>query len=451
VRIGIDIQFLRWTSTGIQYYLWNLIDGLCRLPHPHQVTLFLYGRPGDDEPDLLCRLEGAFPRAEVRYFWEGLSRLLSGRLAGRLLNLPWPLRPLVRGALPLWDRVVVANPFRSARGGSPDGPASEVDVFHHPFLLLFPLQNHANVMTVPDLIPRRFLQYCTRGTVTHAEEAFAHARYMDAVLTYSEHAKQDVVEMLAVEEGKVTVAPLAAHEQFRPPAEREQLQLVLSKYNLARRPYLIHIGTLQPRKNLGRLVEAFARVRQEEPGLEHQLVLVGMRGWQDESLFETVRRLRLESDVTWLDHVPFEHLPALLSGADLFVFPSLYEGFGLPPLEAMACGTPVVSSRVSSLPEVVGDAGLLVDPLRVDDLAGAMRRVLTDCSLHAALRQKGLARAQTFSWERTARETLAAFEDASLRSRGRCCKRQPGRSPNTKCHDAVRAWVVRQSPEYARE
>jgi glycosyltransferase involved in cell wall biosynthesis len=445
VRIGIDIQFLRWTSTGIQYYLWNLIDGLCRLPHSHQVTLFLYGRPGDDEPDRLRRLEEAFPRADVQYFWEGPSRLVSGRLAGRLLNLPWPLRPLVRRALPLWDRVALANPFRSAHGGSPDGPAPMVDVFHHPYLLLFPLEDRANVMTVPDLIPRRFPQYCTKGTVTHAEEAFAYARHMDAVLTYSEHAKQEVVESLAVAEDRVSVTPLAAHEQFRPLADREQLQLVLKKYNLDRRPYLIHIGTLQPRKNLGRLVEAFGQVKQQEPGLEHRLVLVGMRGWQDESVFETVRRLRLESDVTWLDYVPFEHLPALLNGADLFVFPSLYEGFGLPPLEAMACGTPVVSSNASSLPEVVGDAGILVDPYQTEAIAEAVRRVLTDRGLREGLREKGLARAREFSWEQTARLTLAAYEKAWERAGSD--RRPPGTRgrANTKFHRDVRASLIYQS------
>jgi glycosyltransferase involved in cell wall biosynthesis len=294
-----------------------------------------------------------------------------------------------------------------------------VDVFHHPYGLILPVNDRANVMTVPDLIPRRFPEFCQPGTIALAEEAFACLDRMDVVLTFSQHTKSEVVESLGVSEDKIRVIPLAAHRQFRP-LEKESRRAILAKLGLDTRPYVLYLGSLDPRKNVSRLVEGFGRLRQEAPSLEHQLVLAGPRGWMSDIVFDTIARLRLQSQVKWLDHVSFDDLPALLGGADLFVFPSLYEGFGLPPLEAMACGTPVVASRATSLPEVIGDAGLPVDASRVEDLTEAMHRVITDRALHAHLAAKGLARAKAFSWRETGRLTLAAYEEAAtLASQGR--------------------------------
>jgi len=158
-------------------------------------------------------------------------------------------------------------------------------------------------------------------------------------------------------------------------------------------------------------------------------------------VFDTIARLRLQSQVKWLDHIPFDNLPALIGGADLFVYPSLYEGFGLPPLEAMACGTPVVASRATSLPEVIGDGGLLVDASRLEDLTEAMHRVITDRALHAHLAAKGLARAKAFSWRETGRLTLSAYEEAaavSVQGRRRIVNtRQP--QPT---RQEAREWVI---------
>src|SRR5262249_49559878 len=181
------------------------------------------------------------------------------------------------------------------------------------------------------------------------------------------------------------------------------------------RPYVLTVGTVEPRKNHARLIEAFHRLKQGGELPQHLLVMVGGKGWIYDAVFATVRRLGLEAEVRWLGYVPFEDLPVLMSGAELFVYPSLYEGFGLPPLEAMACGAAVVASNTTSLPEVVGDTGLLIDPTSVDDLAAAMRCVLMDPELRRRLRHKALERAQTFTWERTARLTRAAYEEAWVR------------------------------------
>ncbi len=204
-------------------------------------------------------------------------------------------------------------------------------------------------------------------------------------------------EPLGVHEGRVRVTPLAAHEQYRVIEPRAEVEIVLARYDLVGRPYILNMGNLEPCKNLCRPLEAFDCLRRGIPCFEHQLVLVGARGWKDEDIFETIRNLRLEPFVRWLGYVPFEELPALLNGAALFVFPALYEGFGLPPLEAMACGIPGVVSRASSLPEIVGDAGVQVDPYDAAGLAEAMHSVLIDSHRWAELREKGLTRAQVFS------------------------------------------------------
>ena len=171
------------------------------------------------------------------------------------------------------------------------------------------------------------------------------------------------------------------------------------------------MGSLEPGKNRGRLLQAFGRLRAR--GLEHTLAVAGQRAWRFEGEEPLAGRLGLADAVRFLGYVPPADLPALYSAADLFVFPSLYEGFGLPALEALACGTPVVTSSVSALPEVVGDAALQVDPLDVEALAEAMERLLRDDGLRADLRERGLRRAEEFSWERTARQTLAVYERAT--------------------------------------
>jgi glycosyltransferase involved in cell wall biosynthesis len=172
-------------------------------------------------------------------------------------------------------------------------------------------------------------------------------------------------------------------------------------------PYILYVGALTLRKNIARALEAFAELNSSHPGL--CFVLAGPSTWKKTPIASLLERLGITERVLLTGPLTDDDLPALYNGADLFVFPSLYEGFGLPPLEAMACGTPVVTSNASSLPEVVGDAAITVDPYDVDALSGAMRRVLTDPCLRDEMRQKGLARASGFTWERTARETVSVY------------------------------------------
>jgi glycosyltransferase involved in cell wall biosynthesis len=180
------------------------------------------------------------------------------------------------------------------------------------------------------------------------------------------------------------------------------------RYDLPER-YILFVGTLEPRKNVQTLLQAFAQIIAETPQDDLMLVIAGGKGWGGEDYMSTVDTLKLHDHVRFAGFVEDDHLPALYRSALLFVYPSLYEGFGLPVLEAMACGTPVITSNRASLPEVAGDAALLVDPTRPEALAAAMTSIMNDGKLRQALRAKGLARARTFTWDAVAQQTVAIY------------------------------------------
>lgn len=265
------------------------------------------------------------------------------------------------------------------------------------------------VVSVHDLALVRFPELGSvhlRGVPARTRRAVAGARL---VLGSSEATRRDLIELLQVPAERIRVVYLGCDAVFRPlPGDSARLH-VRERYALDA-PYLLHVGTLEPRKNLACLIGAYARLRAAR-GDAPLLLLVGERGWQYEALFRRVEALALREHVRFAERVPTADLPALYGAATAFVYPSLYEGFGLPPLEAMACGTPVVCSNTAALPEVTGDAALLVDPHDESALAAAMQRVLDDAALRSSLRDRGLERARLFSWERCARETLAAYDE----------------------------------------
>jgi glycosyltransferase involved in cell wall biosynthesis len=231
------------------------------------------------------------------------------------------------------------------------------------------------------------------------------ARSAAHVITGSEYTRSDLIDAFDLPPEKVTVTPYAADPIYRPMDSEAARRAVKERFGL-RGPFVLAVGVLQPRKNLPRLVRAFASVAREVP---HTLTLVGKPGWAHEELHRSAAASRLGSRIQFTGYVADADLPFLYNAADLFVYPSLYEGFGIPPLEAMACGTPVVTSNVTSLPEVVGDAALTVAPTDETALAEAIRRALTDEPLRSHLHAAGLARAAKFSWERTAALTLEVY------------------------------------------
>jgi glycosyltransferase involved in cell wall biosynthesis len=234
------------------------------------------------------------------------------------------------------------------------------------------------------------------------------ARRARLVLVPSEATRRDVVRLLGIARERTRVIPYAPSPRFAPAAEGAEA--VAARHGV-RPPYFLYVGTLEPRTNVAAALRAFARVAADVP--EHRFLLVGQRGWRCEDVFAEASSPALRDRVRFLDYVPEEDLPLLYTHATALVYPSLYEGFGFPVVEAMACGTPVLTSRSSSLAEIGEGAALLVDPRDEEEMAEALSALATRAALREDLRARGRARAAEFTWERTARETVAAYRDAT--------------------------------------
>lgn len=230
------------------------------------------------------------------------------------------------------------------------------------------------------------------------------------IITDCKFVKNELIEVFGVNPSKIHPVLLGVSPVFRPHTEVE-CRGVLSAHALEYGNYFLSVGTLEPRKNISTLIDAFSKLP-EETQARCPLVLVGMRGWLTSSIEAKLRPLVDKGVVRLLGYVPDEHMPLIYSGSVAFAFPSLYEGFGLPPLEAMACGVPVIVSNCSSLPEVVGDAGVSVEPMDVDAISEAMRQILEDKSFSEDLSRRGITRSVEFTWRKTAEETTRVYFDA---------------------------------------
>ncbi|NTV63070.1 MAG: glycosyltransferase family 4 protein [Oscillochloris sp.] len=268
-----------------------------------------------------------------------------------------------------------------------------------------------SIVTIHDLAFIRFPQTFRAYNRTYLDFATRlTARRASRILAVSEHTRREVIGILGIPPERVVVTPNAARTHFRPPTPAA-LAAFRARHNLPER-FALFVGTLEPRKNLTTLLDAYAEVARRFPNVP--LLVGGGKGWLYDTIFERLEKLGLREKVAFVGYLDEDDLPLWYAAASVFVFPSIYEGFGMPPLEAMACGTPVVTSNTSSLPEVVGDAGLMVDPHNADALADALCRVLGDRDLHADLAARGPARAAIFTWQTTAERTLRAYEEAVL-------------------------------------
>lgn len=285
----------------------------------------------------------------------------------------------------------------------------KADISHGVNFYPIPTKNGKSVVTIHDLYFLINPQHL--GTIAKATlpwEIYKSAQKADFIITVSESASRDVLDKLSINPDKVRAIPVAAREQFRCINNEEINSETREKY-VNGQPYILFVGTLEPRKNLVRLVKAYGSIKKR--GYPHKLIMAGRRGWLYEEIFQTINQLGLEKDVITPDYIPEEDLVALYNAADLFAFPSLYEGFGVPVLEAMACGAPVITSNTSSLPEVAGEAALLVHPEDVDGLTNSIEKILTDKELRSSLRQKGFEQAQKFSWIKTAQQTMEVYRN----------------------------------------
>lgn len=358
MRIGIDARKLH--DYGIGTYIRNLVRQLVRLDR--QTEFVLLCRP-DDVPGL-------------------------GALA-----------PNFRAVAESASNYSLAEQFKVPRALRREG----VTLFHAPHYVLPRLVPCPSVVTIHDCIHLMFPQYLQgRFALRYARSSISFAaRRATRVLTVSESSKRDILRFVDTEPEKIVVIYNAFDERFGEEPNEDDIARVRERYQL-QDAFVLYVGNVKPHKNLGRLIEAFHLVRQR--GLDHlKLVLIGDDISKYAALRRAVHTYQLHKYVRFLGYVPEATLAVMYRLAGVFVFPSLYEGFGLPPLEAMASGTPVVASNVSSLPEVTGDAAVLVDPMSPEAIADGMYRVLTLEGLRHTLRARGLARAKQFSWEASVR------------------------------------------------
>lgn len=369
MRIGIDARLVYYHQAGIGQYILRLTQALARIDRQDHFVLF---KSRKDSTHLVDQ-----PNFKVQSLWTPSHHRFE-RLAMSLELAPHPL-----------------------------------DILHSPDFIPPSSARCPTVITVHDLAFLLYPRFLTRDSARYYGQVDLAARDADHIIAVSESTKRDTVNLLGVPENKISVIHEAAHPLFAPMSKQDALKQVHNQYRTSG-DLILFVGTIEPRKNIPTLLKAF-RYLKDNYRSQATLVIAGNRGWLVEEVDALIDQLGLEGSVRCLGGVPNEELVYLYNASKLFVFPSIYEGFGLPPLEAMACGTPVIVSNTSSLPEVVGDAAWLVNPEDIEGLAVAIHRILSDDKLAAQMREKGLKRSAVFSWERAARETLEVYRKVAGR------------------------------------
>ncbi len=363
MHVGIDARLIYYRQAGISQYTLRLMEQLADINGEDQFTIF---QSRKDDSHLTGR-----PNFYRRSLWTP------------------PHHRLEQLLLPL------------------ELSAVDIDVLHSPDFIP-PFRRHCkSVITVHDLNFLLFPEFLTPESASYYGQIDQAVRSCDHIIAVSECTKKDIVRLTGAPDSKISVVYEAAHPLYRPmrdPAERHEARNRLG----LQRDFVLFVSTIEPRKNVPGLLRAFRRLLTDyRPDVD--LVLAGEKGWLIDEVFRLVQELDLEQRVHFQGRVTPQDLLLLYNSAQLLIHPAFYEGFGLPPLEAMACGTPVIVSNTSALPEIVGNAALLVDPDDTDAMAVAMWRVLSDPDLHQELSEKGLNRSLDFSWRKAAQQTLAIY------------------------------------------
>lgn len=354
MKIAIDAQTTLGQKTGFGFYVKNLVEALAKVDPPNEYILI---KPQSEKD---------FPT--WKRFW--------------------------------WDQVAFPRRAKKAR----------VNLLHQPCFSAPILYPGKVIVTCHDLISVFFPENLPLASRLFYSRwmPFSYRRAM-LIIADSEHTKKDLIAFLKIPEARIRVVHLAVSRDFRPIKSSKTLAKIRRKYKAGSK-YLLHVGTIEPRKNLEFLVRSFALAVRE--GIQENLVITGKRGWYYDGLFKLVEKLDLQNRVIFTGYADEKDLPALYSGATAFLFPSLYEGFGLPTLEAMACGTPVISSSTSSLPEVVGRAGILLPPKDERLWTKNILKVIKDRGLAQTLQHLGIRQARKFTWENTAEKTVEVYKEA---------------------------------------
>ena len=375
LHIAIDAHSVGTQLGGNETYAINLIEALAEIDQTNLYTLYV------TKPVALERFSNRWPNFQVKQ--------------------TLPHTPLVRIPLTL-SRELRLHP---------------VDLLHVQYTAP-PFTPCPVVTTIHDLafehLPETFNRRSwmqLRLTVRRTARRAAH------IITVSEYSRGDISRTYGIAPEGITVTPEAAPAHFAPVANETELRRIRKSYGI-QESYILSLGSIQPRKNLVRLIEAYSCLRAVRPQVKlPQLVLAGRRGWLDDETFRAAEQHALGKDILFTGYVPEEDLAGLYSGAICFVYPSYFEGFGLPAIEAMQCGVPVIAGNRTSLPEVVADAGLLFDPFDTQALVKALTQVIDDSASRAMLRAKGLERARNFNWKTTARLTLNVYQVAAKTKR----------------------------------
>jgi glycosyltransferase involved in cell wall biosynthesis len=381
LRVFVEGTPLFRQRTGVGQYTKYLLEALFRVDEENKYTIYAF--------DFLGRGTKAMPIPETSRVGYRFIRYMHLKVFNAVV------------------RKLTAPPIDMMLGSRPD-------LFIFPDFVRYPLPLGSPAIAViydlsfvlhPEHVAARNRQYLTRYVPQTIDKS-------QHVITISENSKREIVEYYGTDPAKISiVSPAIDHNVFYPRSAGE-VAAVAGKYRITK-PYILYTGTLEPRKNIRSILDAYAKLPAEVRAT-YSLVLAGGKGWLDESIKNRLDELR-DMDIITTGYVPDEDLPALYSGASVFVYPSLYEGYGMPPLEAMACNTPVIVANNSSLPEVVGDAGILVDAYDVDSLVMYLEKVLGDPALAAELRRRGLARAQASNWDESARRLLAVISEFGAR------------------------------------
>jgi len=385
MKIGINTYFFKFPSSGSGQYLLHLLQALAEVDQENEYIL-LGPLPNSEKTGTFLK----FQHVETQ-----VPRLARSNASIEKL---------------MWEQFTA--PFAADKAG--------VDLLHIPYFAPPFFPRSPGVITIHDVIPLRLPQYRTDPKMkAYLQLITRAARKATLIITISQHAKRDMIDALKLPAERIRVIYEAAGDEYKPISDLAVLSKARAYYGLHGR-YILYLGGLDQRKNVPQLVRAFAQLYRQLGDSELQLLIAGNPDKLNGSLFPDPRPIAADLGITSQIIYRFieeEDKPAIYSEASVFVFPSLYEGFGLAPLEAMSCGTPVICSNRTSLPEVVGDAAINLDPDNIREMVEAMHSVLTNSELRADLHVRSLQRAAQFNWRHTASETIATFEEAFVRSK----------------------------------
>lgn len=376
MNVAIDVRPLLYARTGIGYSISQILKIFLEYHREHEYLLYGAKRMGKDLVNQ-CREKGV------------------GAL-DNICPVPFPFRKLSRYYLEMTSSIALQ------RAG--------VEVFWGPNYRGVFSKGFETVITIHDMAHIHYPAYIEKHSHYFLTNyLIEHSRRSTMILCPSNATKSDIVDYLGIPEEKVRVIYWGVDSHFRPVEDEVVVNRVRNRYRLIG-DFILFVGTIQPRKNIEGLIEAF-RILNEKKDFSHKLIITGCKGWEYSEVFKRIEACGLKEKVRWLGYVDYEDLPGLYSMADALVLPSYYEGFGFPILEAMACGTPVITSNVSSMPEVAGDAAIFIDPKSPEMIADSIYRVIDDLGIRSTLREKGFMRAKEFTWEKCAAETMAVFEE----------------------------------------